>query len=512
MSDTEPNTSAPQDPVPEEEREKNEVKEDKATESDKEGEKEENAPAEEDGVEDGETKGDAGSEAIVSNGEKDDEKKEVVVKTPKEEKEKETAGIEESLPSEDIENAVESKENGDKDIEVESKNEEAAVDEAVESKEEKAASTVKTDCDEKASDSKQGEGNNDVETTEKSKEETEKEEADPPETPTPKKRRGRPPKNKTPSSAGAETPSAVKTPSSARSKRETPKSTSSVTFTYSTSKRVRQVAEVYSPSNFKSERLESKLHKVYTPGRGVQLSSLGKVKANINKKKNEPIVVALYKFIFSTMGLTGRGKPATKKMKASLMEFSGFLNADKEEEKRDVDIENEEKKLTEKEVKEKFESKAATCTDALLKSFCDILAIHRASNTNKKVKIEKLITFLAAPSESLMGTSQTTAVEEVIAKSAETRKRKGRPTKSGSSTPSKKKAKVPDDDDNDEVIDGKTIPSTKKLRTWVKAYVACFDLDKCNAKHAIGTASDKFKVDLDVKKNTIMEMLKEEIN
>lgn len=167
------------------------------------------------------------------------------------------------------------------------------------------------------------------------------------------------------------------------------------------------------------------------------------------------------------------------------------------------------------------------------------MEIDRLSKNSKKDNVNLLVEFLAAPYEST-SSSPAEVVEQVIAKSAETRKRRGRPPKNaGESTPKKKKAKVgrpkknkdgeevedldyaseekeeeegPEDNDIDEVIDGKTIPSAKKLRIWVKAYVACFDLDNCNAKHAIATASEKFKVDLGVKKNTIMEMLKDEIS
>ena len=149
-----------------------------------------------------------------------------------------------------------------------------------------------------------------------------------------------------------------------------------------------------------------------------------------------------------------------------------------------------------------------------------------------------MVAFLGEPSESIVAVSTAKTVQKAIAKSAELRKKtkakstsgspkkkRGRPPKKSNiveeeateetedvSDDSEKKETEPEDNDEDEVIEGKTIPSAKKLRTWVKAYVACFDLDKCSAKHAIGTASDKFKVDLSIKKNTIMEMLKDEIS
>ena len=184
------------------------------------------------------------------------------------------------------------------------------------------------------------------------------------------------------------------------------------------------------------------------------------------------------------------------------------------------------------------------CTAALIKSLLDVLHIERGTKTVKKDLVRKLLAFLAEPSATLVKDySMTETVDNAIASSADVRKKRGRPRKSDSQSPVKKKKKSagktskkkkkeeeevsddyvseeedegveevveePDDDDEDEVVDGKTIPSAKKLRTWVKAYVTCFDLSKCSAKHALTTASEKFKVDLDIKKDVIMEMLKE---
>lgn len=188
-------------------------------------------------------------------------------------------------------------------------------------------------------------------------------------------------------------------------------------------------------------------------------------------------------------------------------------------------------------------------SDAQIKAFIDILHLERPINSSKKEKVDILVGFLAVPSESLLAKSSIAeAVEEVIAKSTETRKKRGRPPKNQTESPKPaakrgrgrpKKTKIDGedphedqvsaegevegkvnedddqhelDDDTDEIVDGETFPSARKLRTWVKAYVTCFDLDKCNAKHAISTASEKFKVDLNVKKDILMEMLKDAIS
>jgi len=54
-------------------------------------------------------------------------------------------------------------------------------------------------------------------------------------------------------------------------------------------------------------------------------------------------------------------------------------------------------------------------------------------------------------------------------------------------------------------------PNDAALRQWVKAYIVCFDMNKATTKHAIQTASEKFGVDLSGKKNTIKEMLADEM-
>lgn len=355
------------------------------------------------------------------------------------------------------------------------------------------------------------------------------------ETPTPKKRgRGRPPKNPN---------SGTKTPTSAKSKRKSKTPPSAPLSSLSSTKRQRKSASAFEPSNFKAERLAAQSQKVYHPGRGVPLSSFESIKTNLTKMKNDPIVSVLYKLVYSTMGLTGKGKTSPTKMKNALLEFSGFFSAVKDDsmEVDGVDKEAEEtRQERDQKMKEKFETKAGECTDVLLKSLCDILGIPR-NKTNKPEKVHRLVEFLGEPSEFMLKASTAETVEEVIAKSVEIRKKskakkkteslkkkpRGRPKKNKSKDAEEdvfeetedvvddlenEETEVPEDNDEDEIIDGKTVPSAKKLRAWVKAYVACFDLDKCNAKHAIGTASDKFRVDLGLRKNMIMEMLKDEIS
>jgi len=215
------------------------------------------------------------------------------------------------------------------------------------------------------------------------------------------------------------------------------------------------------------------------------------------------------------------------------------MDVDGEEEEEETE---EDRKASDEDLTEKFEDKAFNCSVPLIKSYCDTLHLNRAPGAKKADLVETLISFLAEPSESLLRESSTDMVEVAIASSSEAKKKRGRPK---SKTPTKKKRGRPkkkkddeeepddldfvsedeakaeevkeeepeydDDDQDEETEDGKTIPSAKKLRTWVKAYVTCFDLDKCSAKHAIATASEKYGVDMTTKKQVIMQMIKEEM-
>lgn len=62
-----------------------------------------------------------------------------------------------------------------------------------------------------------------------------------------------------------------------------------------------------------------------------------------------------------------------------------------------------------------------------------------------------------------------------------------------------------------EVIEFGTMPSDEQLRQWVRAYVRCFNLEKVTIKHALEVAAEKFGVDLASKKDTLKELLTEEM-
>lgn len=137
----------------------------------------------------------------------------------------------------------------------------------------------------------------------------------------------------------------------------------------------------------------------------------------------------------------------------------------------------------------------------------------KEKNVDKDTLIDRLLDFLGAPDEEMITKKPSASKPTPAAKSGTTRKKKG---------PAPKSKKIPaeddaeDDADEDEnTLKGATgkgeIPSDDELRAWVKAYVACFDLDKATTKHALQTASDKFGVDLASKKSLIKELLAEEL-
>ena len=54
------------------------------------------------------------------------------------------------------------------------------------------------------------------------------------------------------------------------------------------------------------------------------------------------------------------------------------------------------------------------------------------------------------------------------------------------------------------------VPDDKVLRKWVRAYVACHNMSTATLRHAVEVASDKFGVDMKVKKESIKMFLTEE--
>jgi hypothetical protein len=125
-----------------------------------------------------------------------------------------------------------------------------------------------------------------------------------------------------------------------------------------------------------------------------------------------------------------------------------------------------------------------------LKKLCDVFAIDRSGITDKDSLVETLLDFLSEPDEKL------------------TKGGKKKPTKNKSTSSSKSKADPFSDDE--EIVEGE-MPSDKQLRSWVRAYVRCFNTSKKTLKDAMNIAEEKFGIDLSDKKQRIKELLTEEI-
>jgi DEK C terminal domain len=136
-----------------------------------------------------------------------------------------------------------------------------------------------------------------------------------------------------------------------------------------------------------------------------------------------------------------------------------------------------------------------------LKSLCDFFDVDRTAGPGEKVDkdvlIDRLLDFLSNPHP------KYTSVGAKDKKSP-AKKKKGK---------SDEEDDDDDDDDDEEPADGEgkgKLPSDKELRKWVKAYVACHDMNTATTKHALDVASGKFGVDMKPKKKTIKLFLTEE--
>lgn len=115
----------------------------------------------------------------------------------------------------------------------------------------------------------------------------------------------------------------------------------------------------------------------------------------------------------------------------------------------------------------------------------------RKGKNDKEEIVDCLLDFLGAPSESKLKGYKKKAAPKASKKSA--------------------KQKEGDEDKDYEVIEFGTMPNDKQLRQWVRAYVRCFNLDKVTIKHALEVAAEKFGVDLAPKKDTLKQLLTEEM-
>ena len=185
---------------------------------------------------------------------------------------------------------------------------------------------------------------------------------------------------------------------------------------------------------------------------------------------------------------------------------------------------------------EKIHAKTHKMILPLLKALCDLFDLDRRppegkAAIDKETLIDRLLDFLCAPDAKLTKTANKTKSPKrgrgkskspkpvkkrarKVAKKVSPKKKKEKEEKE-EEVESEEEEEIEEEEEEEEEEevngDGKKIPSDKKLRKWVKAYVNCFNLDKATTKHAIETASDKFGVDLIEKKATIKELLSEEL-
>ena len=159
----------------------------------------------------------------------------------------------------------------------------------------------------------------------------------------------------------------------------------------------------------------------------------------------------------------------------------------------------------------KYGDKARKLTNPGLKNLCDFFDIDRSATDGEKVDkdflVDRLLDFLAEPSEDLTKTWIKDNKKKAAAAAAKKKKAKAEAGKKKAAK--EESSDEEDEDDMLEEVDGKKVPTDKALRRWVKAYVRCFNLDKATTKHAMETASDKFGVDLKPKKQRIKELLTE---
>uniref|UniRef100_A0A7S2XRT6 DEK-C domain-containing protein n=1 Tax=Attheya septentrionalis TaxID=420275 RepID=A0A7S2XRT6_9STRA len=274
--------------------------------------------------------------------------------------------------------------------------------------------------------------------------------------------------------------------------------------------RERKSAAQFQPEDFKTSAT-SDLEKNIPKGRGVALSTIESI-AGILKKtsRDAPELEVAHKLVFSI-----RGKVAKKLQKGNLLQFSGYLEptvAGEDKEKRaEIDEEAETKMAT----------KAFKMTIPELKIVCDFFDVDRSATTEtptvgKDELVDRLLDFLGAPDPKMTKTynkkNKAVAVEKKkrVMKDAKPSPKKKKAKKSVPKKVEKKEDSSDSEKSTPKIYKG-TMPDDKALREWVKAYVACFNLDKATTKHAMETASDKFDVDLTEKKAQIKEFLTDEM-
>eukprot|EP00542_Grammatophora_oceanica_P021267 CAMPEP_0194037560 /NCGR_PEP_ID=MMETSP0009_2-20130614/9898_1 /TAXON_ID=210454 /ORGANISM="Grammatophora oceanica, Strain CCMP 410" /LENGTH=377 /DNA_ID=CAMNT_0038679771 /DNA_START=59 /DNA_END=1192 /DNA_ORIENTATION=+ len=331
---------------------------------------------------------------------------------------------------------------------------------------------------------------------------------------------------------------------------ETTKATPAPVITASrASKRERKSVDRMIPTNF----VERTANVSMIDGRGQALKDIPIFVQHLDSLNvNAPEITEAFRFLFH------RGKVNQLTKKEALLNFTGYLERIKEEEENEKDDKSDDKEKKEgakddadedannkkkkkkkqdkldEDAEAKMSKKAYKMKIAELKKLCDFFQVDRSAkdgeSVTKDVLVDRLLDFLGEPDESHCIKPKGSSSKTSSKKAAASKKSKAKSKKSSSSGKGKKNSKKEEEEEEDEEEeeeeavaasgdeeddgddnDGKKLPSDKALRKWVKAYVACFNLDKATTKHAMETASDKFGVNLSEKKRVIKKMLTEEM-
>jgi TATA-binding protein-associated factor Taf7 len=141
-----------------------------------------------------------------------------------------------------------------------------------------------------------------------------------------------------------------------------------------------------------------------------------------------------------------------------------------------------------------------------LKRICDVFDVDRTKKTTKDDLIDCLLDFLGNPDIKLTNAEKADGKTKAMSSKQANKKMSKEEEDSDEDGSDEDEEESEQNNASDEDEKGK-MPSDKALRKWVRAYIACFNLEKVTTKHALETVSDKFGVDLSSKKDQLKELL-----
>jgi hypothetical protein len=265
-------------------------------------------------------------------------------------------------------------------------------------------------------------------------------------------------------------------------------------------KRKRRESKSYEPDDFTMASVQAAVKtSSIVQGRGKKLGEIETAKSSMKKftLASEEFLFA-YKFLFSNRGISNK-----KLMKDKLYGFSGYLPP-LPKGRYNKQMQDDEDEV----IETKYAIKAFKMNVSQIKTLCTFFGVdynnEEGKSLNKEDMIDQLLDFLGAPDDSMVKAKE----------SSETKKKPAAKPKKKTETKSRKSVeKIIMVDPFSLIKDyekGK-VPSDDAMRQWVKAYIACVDMETATTKDAIVTATAKFGVDMASKKARIKELLAEEI-